>query len=350
MARNKKTTILKEVKDEGCDAPKPKTYPDVKINIEGLKKDFNIRMASEIVIGTKLLTGNYAFDYVLDGGIYRGEGGHRIELLGPESSGKTTLTLNLIALYQSLGLKCVFIDVEESFDKVWAEICGVDLSKLVIAEPKFHEQAGDLLIELIPKYDLIVMDSVASLVPKTVLETSLEDRTMALGASLNAVLTTKLYAAMQGQTTTMIFINQIREKVGGYGNPITSPGGRALKHFYNTRIEFSRASFIEEDRGSVDGKDKSIKDKIGCVNVLKNVKNKRGRPFRVAAYDFYYDGYIDNRKTLLYAGIKFGVIQQAGAGWFSYKENKIQGEKAFCSQLDSSVWEEIEKQIWEKNK
>lgn len=330
--------------------PTKKEYPAVKLNIDSLKKDYNIRFASEIETGTKLRTGIYAFDHVLDGGIYIGEGGHRIELLGPESSGKTTLTLKIIALYQSLGKKCIFIDIEESFDKVWAETCGVDLTKLVIAEPKFHEQAGDLLVEIISKYDLIVMDSVASLVPKTVLEQSLEDRTMALGASLNAALTQKLYAAMQGQNTTLIFINQIREKVGGYGNPITSPGGRALRHFYNTRVEFSRAEFIEEDRGSEDARGKKIKDRIGCVNALKNIKNKRGRPFRVSAFDFYYDGFIDNRKSLLYAGIKAGIIQQAGAGWYTYKDNKVQGEKEFCSQVDESVWLEIEKEIWEKNK
>jgi recombination protein RecA len=314
-------------------AKKPK---EIKDDVQ--KQGFKIKLASEIKESPKVKTGLFSLDYVLDGGIYQGEGGHRIEFYGKESSGKTTFTTYIIKRFQELGKKCIFINAEQSYDKSWGEKIGVDNSKLHITEPESLEQAGNMLVEFIPKYDLIIVDSIPSLIPQEELDGTLDDKNMASQAKVMSPMTRKLYSATKSFSPVIIFINQLREKVGVmYGNPIDTPGGRALKHFYNTRIEFKLGKPIRE------GDEKS--DIIGYEILLSCKKNKRGRPYRVAEIDFYFNGHIDNTKSLFYAGMKYGIITKQGS-YYSYKDIKEQGYDKFVEILKDKDWVKIEDDIW----
>ena len=273
--------------------------------LKELQKNYKVKRASEIVDDEKIRTGIYALDYVLSGGISQCEGGHRLEFFGAESSGKTTFALYVIKKYQELGKTCIFIDGENSYDSEWADIIGVDNDKLIVTYPDFQEDAGDMLVEVIPQADLIVIDSIVSLIPKEEINRDTDEPTMALQARINALITRKIYKAIAGKKTTIIFINQMREKVGVmYGSPYTTGGGRALKHLYNTRIEFRAGKPI--DVGSGDKK-----ERIGIEINLKGVKNKKGVPYKSAVIDFYFSGQINNKKSLLFSGIKYGVIMNS---------------------------------------
>jgi recombination protein RecA len=306
------------------------------------KSGFPIKYASEIEQAPRLKTGLFALDYVLDGGIPQNEGGYKVEFFGRESSAKSSFSLKVIAKFQEQKKKCLYVDAEESFDGAWASILGVDIDKLVIAQPESLEQAGDLMVKAVPSFDLIVLDSIPALVPNRELDGSLDDQTMGLQARIFAQMCRLLNKELATKMTTLIFINQIREKIGGYGNPETTPGGRALRHFYNARVQFKTTQFIEVGT-------KENKERIGFTSALTCPKNKKGKPYRTAATDFYYDGFIDNKKTLLYAGIKYGIIQQGGP-YFTYNDIKKQGSKAFCDELDAETWNKIEEEIWERLK
>ena len=306
------------------------------------KSGFPIKYANEIEQLERIKTGLFALDYVLDGGIPQNEGGYRVEFYGRESSAKSSFSLRVVSKFQELKKKCLYIDAEESFDGAWASILGVDISKLVIAQPESLEQAGDLMVKAIGDFDLIVLDSVPALIPERELEGSLEDMTMGLHARVYSQMCRKLNKEFSTKMTTIIYINQLREKIGGYGNPETTPGGRALRHFYNARVQFRTTQFIETGT-------KENKERIGFTSALTCTKNKRGKPYRNASVDFYYDGFIDNRKTLLYAGIKYGIIQQAGP-YFSFNDIKKQGAKTFCDEIDDKTWTKIEEEIWERLK
>jgi recombination protein RecA len=306
------------------------------------KQGFKIKLASEIKESPKVRTGIFTLDYVLDGGIYQGEGGHRIEFFGKESSGKTTFTTYIIKKFQELGKKCIFINAEQSYDKTWGEKIGVDNTKLQIAEPESLEQAGDMLVEFIPKYDLIIVDSIPSLIPKEELEGTMDSKSYASQAKVFSPMMRKLYSATQDYSPVIIFINQLREKVGVmYGNPEITPGGRALKHYYNTRIEFRLGKPIRESD------EKS--DIIGYEITLNCRKNKRGRAYRVGEIDFYLNGHIDNAKSLLYAAIKYGIVERKGA-WFEYDKVREQGSDKFVEKLKDKDWEKIENEIWKSIK
>jgi recombination protein RecA len=316
------------------------------------KKGFNIKLASEIKEGEKIKTKLFPFDFVLDGGIYQGEGGHRIELSGKENSGKTTFTLLVMKRFQDLNKSIMYINAENSYDKKWAETLGVNNDKVYIAQPESLEQAGDMLYEFIGKYDLIVIDSIPSLITLEELDGTMEEnKYMASQAKVMSPLTRKVYSATGDKFTTIIFINQIREKVGCmYGNPENTPGGRALKHLYHTRVEFRIGQPIEE---SIDGEEtdkkeeKKKKDKvrIGHEINIKCIKNKRGKAYRNAVVDFYYNGTFDNKKALLYNAIKFGLITGGGA-WYQYEGNKFNGKKEILEKLTDKDWDKIEKEIW----
>lgn len=186
-----------------------------KLQNQFIKEGYNIQKGNEIENNSKLRTGIFALDYVLDGGISLVEGGHRIEFYGAESSGKTTFALYLIKCYQDAGKTCLFVDGERSYDKEWAEILGIDNSKILVAKPESLEDAGHLIEQaVIEGIDLIVVDSIVSFEPKQEVERDLEEPTMALQARVNAVLTRKLYTALESKSTTFVFINQLREKVG----------------------------------------------------------------------------------------------------------------------------------------
>lgn len=306
---------------------------------------YNAKPASNIVILPKIRTGIYALDYILDGGIAQCEGGHKIEFYGRESSGKTTLALKVVARYQELGKTCVYINAENSYDPTWAEINGVNNEKLLVVKPDTLEQAGDMLIDLIPKVDLIVIDSIVALIPAEEVEGSLEDKHMASQAKVNAPLCRRINSVYKDFKTTIIFINQIREKVGVmYGNPETTSGGKALKHLYDSRVEIKSGEPIQI---TVPGSDK--KERIGNEINIINRKNKKGVPFRQAVVDFYATGAFDNRKSLVYAGMKFMVIKFAGKT-YEYKDIKAVGKEAFLEKLDDKILKEIEGEIWKIQK
>ena len=314
------------------------------VQAEMKKQGYVLKMASEIKTGSKIRTGVFALDYVLDGGIYQGEGGHRIELYGRENSGKTTFTLAIIKKFQELGKSCVFLNGEQSYDVDWAEVNGVDNKKLLIAEPDNLEQAGDMLTDFIGKYDLICMDSIPAIVTQEEQEGGMEDKHYASQAKIYSPMMRKLYGATKSFSPTIIMINQLREKIGvAYGNPFTTPGGRALKHFYNSRIEFKIGQMIREEVT-----DKSKKgDIIGMEVILNCTKNKRGKPHRVISLDFYMNGHIDNKKSLFFAGMKYGIIERKG-NTYTFKDKSEVSQEKFMTLLDEATLKDLEDEIWKR--
>ena len=311
--------------------------------LKSLEKNYNVKKASEIKIEPKIHTGVFALDIVLDGGISQGEGGHRIEFFGSESTGKTTFALHIIKKYQELGKICAFIDGEHSYDKEWAEIIGVNNNELITVDPDSLEQVGDLFVKLIPQVDLIVIDSIVSLIPEEEIDRDTGQPTMALGARINALITRKIYKEIANRNTTLIFINQLREKVGiMYGNPYTTGGGRALKHLYNTRIEFKTGKPIDVGSGV-------NKERIGIEINLKGIKNKKGTPYKSAVIDFYFNGTIDNKKSLFFAALKEGIIKLSGKT-YTYDKKKVVGKENMMNELTDKDYKEIEKKIWEVKK
>ncbi|RUM57041.1 MAG: recombinase RecA [Persephonella sp.] len=272
------------------------------------------------------------------GGIPRG----RItEIYGPESSGKTTLTLHVIAEAQKKGGKAVFIDAEHAFDPKYAKAIGVKLEDLIISQPDYGEQALEIAETLIRSgvIDVVVIDSVAALVPRAELEGDIEDFNVGLHARLMSKAMRLLKGVVNKSNTALILINQIREKVGVmFGNPETTTGGRAIKFFADMRLEVRK---------------KDIKDageKVGNRVKVKVVKNKLAPPFKEAEFDVIYGRGISKEGELLDLGEKIGIIKKSGA-WYSYGDMKLgQGkEKAreFLLQ-NKEIADEIEKQIKEK--
>ncbi len=312
--------------------------------LKELEKKYNAKKATQIVEDEIIRTGIYALDYVLSGGIHQCEGGHRIEFLGAESSGKTTFALHVIKKYQELGKTCVFIDAENSYDKEWAEIIGIDNDNLLIVKPKSLEEAGDLFVKLIPEADLIVADSIVAFIPEDEIDRDTNEPTMGLQARVNALICRKIYRAISGRKTTLLFMNQRREKIGvRYGNPYTTGGGRALKHMYNTRIEFYAGASIFVDPN------KKTSDKIGVEISLTCIKNKKGVPKRKATMDFYFTGNIDNKKGLFFGAIKYGIIELSGKT-YTYKKKKAVGQKKAIKMLTDADYKAIEEEIWTRQK
>ena len=266
-----------------------------------LEKNFGLKKASTQQKVVNYPINIYGLDYVLDKGIKITEGGHKIEFYGKESSGKTTFSLLTVKRFQEDGKICVWV-VSERFDEEWARTLGVDTDKLLLAHPESVEDAGELILELVGQADLIVLDSVASLIPKAELARSLDEPTRGAQAKAYSEFCRRMYTKMRGKTTTLIFINQIRVKMNVmYGNPEDTPCGKALRFWYDTRVEFKSGAFIEEGT-----KDK--KERIGVEINLYGKKNKLGKPQRKIPVDFYYNGTVDNRKSLFFAGIKYGLI------------------------------------------
>lgn len=328
--------VIKEAREIKLSEVKaPKENKEFNLLAKELESKYSAKRASEIVIEPKIRTDVYGFDYVLDGGIAQCEGGHKLELFGRESSGKTTLAMKIVAKFQKLNKKCLWVNAENSYDPEWAEILGVQNDKLIVVKPDTLEDAGDLIISLIPKVDLIVVDSIIALTPAEELEGGLEDKHMCSQAKINAPMCRKINQAYKNYKTTIVFINQIREKVGiMYGNPETTSGGRSLKHLYDSRIEVRAGAPIEIN-----------KEKIGFEMNLKCVKNKKGKPQHHTVIDFYFTGNFDQKKSILFAGVKYGVIKFSGKT-YEYKDLKAVGKDAFMELMTDKIMKEIENDIW----
>lgn len=257
-------------------------------------------------------TGSLGIDIALGiGGLPKGR---IIEIFGPESSGKTTLALSVIAQAQKKGGTCAFIDAEHALDPSYAKKIGVDIDNLLISQPDAGEQALEIADTLVRSgaIDVLVVDSVAALVPKAELEGEMGDSHMGLQARLMSQALRKLTATVSRSNTLIIFINQIRMKIGVmFGNPETTTGGNALKFYASVRIDIRRT-------GSIKDKD----DVIGSQTRVKIVKNKVAPPFKVVDFDIMYGEGISKTGELIDLGVKAGIVEKAGA-WFSYKGEKI---------------------------
>lgn len=272
--------------------------------------------------------------------------GRIIEIYGPESSGKTTLALHAIASCQKEGNRAAFIDAEHAIDPKYARNLGVNIDELVLSQPDSGEQALEIAEVLIKSgaIDLIVIDSVAALVPQAELDGEMGDANVGLHARLMSKAMRKLAGAMNHNKCTTIFINQLREKVGViYGNPETTTGGRALKFYSTIRLEVRKSEAI-----------KNGTELIGNKVNIKVAKNKVAPPFRTASVEIYYGEGISHYSEVIQLAVDYGIIDKAGA-WFSYKGEKIgQGQnavKAFLKanpSIDQDITEQIKEKLYNK--
>ena len=250
------------------------------------------------------------------GGLPRGR---VVEIFGPESSGKTTLTLSIIAQGQGSGGVAAFIDAEHAFDPSYAKLIGINLDDLLISQPDTGEQALEIVEALVRSnaVDLVAIDSVAALVPRAEIEGQMGDSQIALQARLMSQALRKLTAAISKSNTCVVFINQIRQKIGVmFGSPEVTPGGRALKFYSSMRIDLRRIASISTDKGMV-----------GIRVRAKIVKNKVAPPFREAIFEIMYDEGVSKVGALIDAAIDIGLIKKAGS-WFSFKDkNLAQGKE-----------------------
>ncbi len=257
-------------------------------------------------------TGSISFDAALGvGGVPRGR---VIEIFGPESSGKTTITLQIIAEAQKLGGMAAFVDAEHALDPQYAKKLGVDVDNLLVSQPDYGEQALEITEALVRSgaIDVLVVDSVAALVPKAELDGEMGDSHMGLQARLMSQALRKLTGTVSKSRTSLIFINQIREKIGVmFGNPETTTGGRALKFYSSVRIDIRRIAAVKE--GDV---------VVGSRTKIKVVKNKVAAPFREAEFDILYGEGISREGDVLDLAVTQNVVEKSGA-WYSYSGERI---------------------------
>lgn len=286
-------------------------------------------------------TGSLSLDLALGGGLPKGR---IIEVYGPESSGKTTLTLHAIAAVQKQGGTAAFIDAEHALDPAYAKRIGVDVDNLLISQPDNGEQALEIAETLVRSnaVDLVVVDSVAALVPRAEIEGDMGDSHMGLQARLMSQALRKLTGVINRSKTTVIFINQIRMKIGVmFGNPETTTGGNALKFYASARMDIRRIAQIKQGD-----------DVIGNRTRVKVVKNKIAPPFRTAEFDIMYNEGISSEGDVLDLAVAKDIVNKAGA-WFSYEGEKIgQGREAAKNYLKENpkVLDKIAKQVVEGSK
>lgn len=283
-------------------------------------------------------TGALSLDIALGGGIPRGR---VVEIYGPESSGKTTLTLHAIAQVQKLGGTAAFIDAEHALDPAYAKRIGVDIDNLLLSQPDNGEQALEIAETLVRSnaVDLVVVDSVAALVPRAEIEGDMGDSLPGLQARLMSQALRKLTGVIKKSNTTVIFINQIRMKIGVmFGNPETTTGGNALKFYASVRMDIRRIAQIKQGD-----------DIVGNRTRVKVVKNKIAPPFRQAEFDIMYNQGISVAGDVLDLAAEKGIVEKAGA-WYAYKDAKIgQGREATKKYLDDNpeVLEELGNKVRE---
>ena len=314
----------------------------LKLTIDKIDKDFgkgsvmmmNERGAREIEV---ISTGSIGLDVALGiGGLPRGR---VVEIYGPESSGKTTIAIHVIAEAQKKGGICAIIDAEHAFDSTYAQKLGVDVDNLLISQPDYGEQALEIADRLILSgaVDVVVIDSVAALVPKSELEGEMGDSKMGMQARLMSQALRKLTATINKTNTICIFINQLREKIGVmFGNPETTTGGNALKFYSSVRLDIRRMAQIKDG-------DQAIGNRVK----VKVVKNKVAPPFRAAEFDIIYGEGVSKVGEILDMGVDMGIIQKSGS-WFSYDSNKLGQGRDSVKQLiqdNPELSAELEKKI-----
>lgn len=282
-------------------------------------------------------SGSIALDVALGIGGY--PRGRVIEIYGPESSGKTTVSLHAIAEVQAAGGQAAFIDAEHALDPVYAQKLGVNIDELLLSQPDTGEQALEIAEALVRSgaVDIIVIDSVAALVPKAEIEGEMGDSHMGLQARMMSQALRKLSGAINKSNTIAIFINQIREKIGVmFGNPETTPGGRALKFYSSVRLEVRRAESLKQGN-----------DIVGNKTKIKVVKNKVAPPFRVAEVDIMYGEGISREGEIIDVGSELDIVQKSGS-WYSYNNERLgqgrENAKLFLKE-NTSIRLEIQQKI-----
>jgi len=298
-----------------------------------------IRLGDKEVVPTESIsTGSLGLDLALGvGGLPKGR---VVEIYGPESSGKTTLTLHAIAEAQKAGGVCAFIDAEHALDVVYAKNLGVDTDNLLVSQPDFGEQALEILETVIRSgaVDLVVVDSVAALTPKVEIDGDMDDQQVGVQARLMSKALRKITGLLNKMHCTVIFINQIRMKIGmtGYGSPETTTGGNALKFYSSVRLDIRRIATLKQAENSIGNRVK-----------VKVVKNKVAPPFKQAEFDIMFGEGISKMGELIDYGVKLDIVDKAGA-WFSYEDTKIgqgkENSKVFLTE-NPEIAKEIEQKI-----
>lgn len=319
----------------------------LKLTMDKIDKDFgkgSVMMMSDKGVTEQeyISTGSIGLDVALGiGGLPKGR---VVEIYGPESSGKTTLAIHVIAEAQKKGGMCAFIDAEHAFDSAYAQKLGVDIDNLLISQPDYGEQALEIADRLILSgaLDVVVIDSVAALVPKGELEGEMGDSKMGLQARLMSQALRKLTATISKTNSCCIFINQLREKIGVmFGNPETTTGGNALKFYASVRLDIRRLAQIKDGD-----------EVVGNHIKVKVVKNKVAPPFRQAEFDIIYGEGISKQGEIIDMGVELGIVQKSGS-WFSYNNDKLgQGREAVKQLMTDNpeLAAEIEAKIREKIK
>ncbi|MBB4118357.1 MAG: recombinase RecA [Mesonia hippocampi] len=327
------------------DTEKEAKLKALKLTLDKLDKTYGkgtvMKMSDQAVQDVEAISsGSLGLDLALGVGGY--PRGRIIEIYGPESSGKTTLTLHAIAEAQKAGGIAAFIDAEHAFDRFYAEKLGIDIDSLIISQPDHGEQALEIADNLIRSgaIDIIVVDSVAALTPKSEIEGEMGDSKMGLHARLMSQALRKLTSTISKTNCTVIFINQLREKIGVmFGNPETTTGGNALKFYASVRLDIRRSTQIKDNNSEVKGNKTRV----------KVVKNKVAPPFRTAEFDIMYGEGISKVGEIIDIGVDYEIIKKAGS-WFSYEDTKLgQGRDAVKTLLrdNPELMEELETKITE---